>query len=113
MKVEVINDHAEVSKEMGVCYWVATVLNVENSMMLLHYAGSEDETSQFWFDIRSKHLHPVGWCYRARRPLAPPAGLVFFVFFNIASCTFSVHQSLPILTVQAIETAIRPVKFYL
>ena len=52
-------------------------------MMLLRYCGCPDSGSDFWFDVRSKHLHPVGWCYRARYRLVPPAGQeIFFLLLN-------------------------------
>ncbi|XP_012559766.2 scm-like with four MBT domains protein 2 isoform X1 [Hydra vulgaris] len=73
LKVEVINDHSEQNNDSDVCFWVATVINTDCNMMLLRYCGCPDDTSDFWFDVRSKHLHPVGWCYRARYRLVPPA----------------------------------------
>lgn len=74
MKVEVINDHTDLTKETDVFHWLATVINVDNNMLLLRYAASENEGNDFWIDIRSKHVHPVGWCYKMRKPLIPPTG---------------------------------------
>jgi len=75
MKVEVINDHSDINKESNVLYWIASVVGVDTNLMLLRYCGYEDETQDFWFDVRSKHLHPIGWCFKVRRPLLPPPEL--------------------------------------
>lgn len=72
MKVEVINDHSDLTKEGDVNEWLALVISVDNNMMLLRYCGVDDESQDFWLDIRSKHIHPVGFCFRSRRPLVPP-----------------------------------------
>ena len=75
MKVEVVNCGNEISKDAETAYWVATILNVNINMMLLRYEGYENDNSDdFWFDIRSRHVHPVGWCYSVQKLLIPPSG---------------------------------------
>ena len=81
MKVEVINDKSDVNKENDVHYWLSTVMDVDRNMMLLRYCACEDESNDFWIDIRSKNVHPVGWCYKNRKGLVPPAGNLLKVFF--------------------------------
>lgn len=99
MKVEVINDHSELNKEKNPLYWIGTVISVDNNLMLLRYCGNEDEAQDFWFDVRSKHLHPVGYSYRIRRPLVPPPGMVlkplntFFSFFEEFLLFFSIFRT--------------------
>jgi len=74
MKIEVINDHSDLNKETDVYYWLSTVIDVDNNMMLLRYSTYTDDSNDFWIDVRSKHIHPVGWCYKHRKPLVPPSG---------------------------------------
>ena len=75
MKVEVVNCGVDVPKDTETAYWVATIQKVNINMMLLRYEGyEEDDNSDFWFDVRSKNVHPVGWCYSVQRLLIPPAG---------------------------------------
>eukprot|EP00794_Sanderia_malayensis_P006848 gene6848-7617_t len=76
MKVEVVNCGNDVPKDAETAYWVATILDVKGNMMLLRYEGYEnDGTDNFWFDVRSKHVHPVGWCYSVQKLLIPPVAI--------------------------------------
>ena len=79
MKVEVVNCGNDVPKDTETAYWVATILDVNINMMLLRYEGYEnDGADHFWFDVRSRHVHPVGWCYSVQRLLIPPAGRAYY-----------------------------------
>lgn len=78
MKIEVINDRSDINKEINVSYWLSTVIDVDINMLLLRYSTCEDDTKDFWIDVRSKHVHSVGWCYKNRKPLVPPTGLFAF-----------------------------------
>ena len=75
MKVEVVNCGNETPKDNETAYWVATILKVNVNLMLLRYEGYEDDgVDDFWFDVRSKNIHPVGWCYSVQKLLIPPPG---------------------------------------
>lgn len=75
MKVEVTNDHSDLTKETDVSFWLGTVINADQNMVMLRHAGYDNDVSDFWIDIRSKLIHPIGWCYKTRRPLVPPPEL--------------------------------------
>jgi len=76
MKVEVVNCGNETPKDNETAYWVATILQVNVNMMLLRYEGYEDDgVHDFWFDVRSKNIHPVGWCYSVQKLLIPPPAI--------------------------------------
>lgn len=75
MKVEVTNDHSDLTKETDVSFWLGTVINADQNMVMLRHAGYDNDVSDFWIDIRSKLIHPIGWCYKTRRPLVPPPGM--------------------------------------
>ncbi|XP_065058211.1 MBT domain-containing protein 1-like isoform X2 [Rhopilema esculentum] len=76
MKVEVVNCSNGTPKDNETAYWVATILKVNVNMMLLRYEGYEDDgVDDFWFDVRSKNVHPVGWCYSVQKLLIPPPAI--------------------------------------
>ena len=75
MKVEVVNCGIDVVDDTDVAFWVATVIHIQQYRVLLRYEGYEDDpTGDFWFDLRSKNIHPVGWCARRNKLLIPPPG---------------------------------------
>ncbi|PIK34541.1 putative scm-like with four MBT domains protein 2 isoform X3 [Apostichopus japonicus] len=54
-------------------YWVASVVSACGTLLLLRYEGyGEDRSGDFWCDLKSKVLHPVGWCARNGQMLQPP-----------------------------------------
>lgn len=83
MKIEVINDRTDLNKEGNVFYWLSTVIDVDYNMMLLRYSTCKDGSKDFWIDVRSKHIHSVGWCYKNRKPLVPPTGKLVNTWFII------------------------------
>lgn len=69
MKLEVAN------KGAADTYWVATVVATCGQLLLLRFSGyGDDRRADFWCDVMTAELHPVGWCVRNRKTLRPPQG---------------------------------------
>lgn len=81
MKVEVVNCSIDVVDDTDVAFWVATVIEIKHYRVQLRYEGYEsDPAGDFWFDLRSKNIHPVGWCAKRNKLLIPPPGKVLHFF---------------------------------
>lgn len=77
MKVEVVNCSLDVVDDTDVAFWVATVIEIKHYRVQLRYEGYESNPAgDFWFDLRSKNIHPVGWCAKRNKLLIPPPGTV-------------------------------------
>ncbi|XP_070195250.1 lethal(3)malignant brain tumor-like protein 3 [Littorina saxatilis] len=50
---------------------VATVTDVLGDKVLVHFDSWED-VYDYWCDITSPYIHPVGWCQENARALSPP-----------------------------------------
>lgn len=75
MKVEVVNCSMDVVDDTDVAFWVATVIEIKHYRVQLRYEGYESNPAgDFWFDLRSKNIHPVGWCAKRNKLLIPPPG---------------------------------------
>ncbi|XP_058046826.1 scm-like with four MBT domains protein 2 isoform X7 [Ahaetulla prasina] len=67
MKLEVANKHNPDT------YWVATTITTCGQLLLLRYCGYEDDRrADFWCDVMTADLHPVGWCTQNGKVLMPP-----------------------------------------
>ncbi|XP_061494274.1 scm-like with four MBT domains protein 2 isoform X2 [Rhineura floridana] len=67
MKLEVANKHNSDT------YWVATIITTCGQLLLLRYCGYEDDRkADFWCDVMTADLHPVGWCTQNNKVLMPP-----------------------------------------
>ncbi|XP_044284337.1 scm-like with four MBT domains protein 2 isoform X2 [Varanus komodoensis] len=67
MKLEVGNKHNSDT------YWVATIITTCGQLLLLRYCGYEDDRrADFWCDVMTADLHPVGWCTQNNKALMPP-----------------------------------------
>ncbi|XP_013910163.1 PREDICTED: scm-like with four MBT domains protein 2 [Thamnophis sirtalis] len=67
MKLEVANKHNVDT------YWVATTITTCGQLLLLRYCGYEDDRrADFWCDVMTADLHPVGWCTQNGKVLMPP-----------------------------------------
>uniref|UniRef100_A0A8C5MPX2 Scm like with four mbt domains 2 n=1 Tax=Leptobrachium leishanense TaxID=445787 RepID=A0A8C5MPX2_9ANUR len=67
MKLEVAN------KSNPDTYWVATIITTCGQLLLLRYCGyGEDRKADFWCDVMTADLHPVGWCAKNNKVLMPP-----------------------------------------
>ncbi|XP_040199277.1 scm-like with four MBT domains protein 2 isoform X2 [Rana temporaria] len=70
MKLEVAN------KNNPDTYWVATIITTCGQLLLLRYCGyGEDRRADFWCDVMTADLHPVGWCTQNNKVLMPPDGI--------------------------------------
>ncbi|XP_071081791.1 scm-like with four MBT domains protein 1 [Haliotis cracherodii] len=67
MKLEVPN------KSSPNTYWVASVIMSCGQLLRLRYDGyEEDGSADFWADLMTSEIHPVGWCSSNGRTLQPP-----------------------------------------
>ncbi|XP_071502253.1 uncharacterized protein [Diadema antillarum] len=59
-------------------YWVATIVAVSGSLILLRYDGWDegDRSGDFWWDLVNMEVHPIGWCARNGYVLQPPNALI-------------------------------------
>lgn len=70
MKLEVAN------KSDPTTYWVATLVSTCGQLLLLRYDGyGEDRKTDFWADVRTADLHPIGWCAQNGKILQPPEAI--------------------------------------
>lgn len=58
---------------------VATVAAVMDSRILIHF-DSWGDLYDYWVDISSPYIRPVGWCEKTGYPLTPPNGMLFFIY---------------------------------
>lgn len=77
MKVEVENTDCDIQGLQQVLmphsFWVATVLRLCGYKALLRYEGFDNDSSHdFWVNLCSSEVHPVGWCATRGKPLIPP-----------------------------------------
>ncbi|XP_076578574.1 scm-like with four MBT domains protein 2 isoform X1 [Chaetodon auriga] len=72
MKLEVANKSSPDS------YWVATIITTCGQLLLLRFSGyGEDRKADFWCDVMTAELHPVGWCTQNNKTLMPPEDNVY------------------------------------
>ncbi|KAM4748209.1 scm-like with four MBT domains protein 2 [Rhinophrynus dorsalis] len=77
MKLEVAN------KSNPDTYWVATIITTCGQLLLLRYCGyGEDRRADFWCDVMTADLHPVGWCTQNNKILMPPDAAVGAIVFQ-------------------------------
>lgn len=62
---------------------VATVGDILGDRILIHFDGWSIDYD-YWVDIRSSNIHPVGWCKKNGRALARPSGYngTLFIFIH-------------------------------
>uniref|UniRef100_A0A8C9T164 Scm like with four mbt domains 1 n=1 Tax=Scleropages formosus TaxID=113540 RepID=A0A8C9T164_SCLFO len=57
-------------------YWVANIITTCGQLLLLRYEGyHDDRRADFWCDIMTADLHPVGWGKQQGRIMRPPEGV--------------------------------------
>ncbi|KAG8436263.1 hypothetical protein GDO86_007386 [Hymenochirus boettgeri] len=57
-------------------YWVASIITTCGKLLLLRYLGcGKDRSADFWCDIVTSDLHPLGWAQQNGKTLIPPAGI--------------------------------------
>ncbi|XP_067854405.1 scm-like with four MBT domains protein 1 isoform X2 [Heptranchias perlo] len=67
----------EIANKMGAdCYWVATIITTCGQLLLLRYDGfGEDRKADFWCDVMTAELHPIGWSSQNNKKLQPPEAI--------------------------------------
>ncbi|XP_063438899.1 scm-like with four MBT domains protein 1 [Mytilus trossulus] len=57
-------------------YWVASVLMTCGPLLRLRFDGYEDDNSaDFWCDLMTSEIHPIGWCAQNNQILQPPEAI--------------------------------------
>ncbi|XP_028935187.1 lethal(3)malignant brain tumor-like protein 2 isoform X2 [Ornithorhynchus anatinus] len=70
MKVEVLNNDAVLPSRV---YWIASVIQTAGYRVLLRYEGFENDASHdFWCNLGTVDIHPIGWCAINSKILVPP-----------------------------------------
>lgn len=69
MKVEVTRNVGEQ------CYWLASIVLASGPLLCLRYEGPDGGGQDFWLDIGSPDLHPVGWGAENGLKPQPPEGI--------------------------------------
>ncbi|XP_041033736.1 lethal(3)malignant brain tumor-like protein 2 isoform X2 [Carcharodon carcharias] len=70
MKVEILNLDCNLPIKV---YWMAYVIRLAGYKALLRYEGFENNSRQdFWYNLGTADIHPIGWCATFGKPLVPP-----------------------------------------
>ncbi|XP_025020845.1 lethal(3)malignant brain tumor-like protein 2 isoform X1 [Python bivittatus] len=70
LKVEVLNSDAVLPSRV---YWIASVVKIAGYKALLRYEGFENDSSRdFWVNLGTMEVHPIGWCAINSKILVPP-----------------------------------------
>nr|XP_020643560.1 lethal(3)malignant brain tumor-like protein 2 isoform X2 [Pogona vitticeps] len=70
MKVEVLNTDSVLPSRV---YWIASVVQIAGYKALLRYEGFESDSSHdFWVNLGTVDVHPIGWCAVNSKILVPP-----------------------------------------
>uniref|UniRef100_A0A6I8QRL9 Scm like with four mbt domains 1 n=1 Tax=Xenopus tropicalis TaxID=8364 RepID=A0A6I8QRL9_XENTR len=57
-------------------YWIANIITTCGKLLLLRYLGcGEDRSADFWCDMVTSDLHPLGWAQQNGKSLRPPEGI--------------------------------------
>lgn len=72
MKLEIPNRHCPNT------YWVASVVMSCGPLLRLRYEGYDnDRSDDFWWEISSGDIHPIGWCATNNKILQPPPAIKY------------------------------------
>ena len=56
-------------------YWVASIITTCGQLLLLRYEGYQDDRrADFWCDIMTADLHPLGWSRKQGKVMKAPEG---------------------------------------
>ncbi|XP_043943060.1 lethal(3)malignant brain tumor-like protein 2 [Protopterus annectens] len=73
IKVEILNTDAILPSRV---FWIATVVKLAGYLALLRYEGFENDGSHdFWCNLGTVAVHPVGWCAVNSKILVPPQSI--------------------------------------
>uniref|UniRef100_T1KMI6 FCS-type domain-containing protein n=1 Tax=Tetranychus urticae TaxID=32264 RepID=T1KMI6_TETUR len=76
LKVEVKNRDVPLPKAPKAkqdYYWIASIVKVAGYFILLRYEGFDtDGSKDFWINLFSNQIHPIGWCAAQGKILIPP-----------------------------------------
>lgn len=57
-------------------YWLASVVTTCGPLLSLRYLGyGADRSADFWCDVGTNEVHPLGWCAQHQKPLRPPQAI--------------------------------------
>ncbi|KAJ8259822.1 hypothetical protein GJAV_G00173890 [Gymnothorax javanicus] len=57
-------------------FWVATIITTCGQLLLLrHESYHDDRRADFWCDVMTAELHPIGWSRLHGKELRPPEGI--------------------------------------
>ncbi|XP_022170347.1 uncharacterized protein LOC111033751 [Myzus persicae] len=70
-KLEALDKLTRTLPQQLIC--VATVADILGNRIRIHFDGWTDDFD-YWTDITSTNIHPVGWCDKNGRTLCPPHG---------------------------------------
>nr|KAF6309127.1 mbt domain containing 1 [Pipistrellus kuhlii] len=70
VRVEVPNTDCSLPTKV---FWIAGIVKLAGYNALLRYEGFENDSAlDFWCNICSSDIRPVGWCAASGKPLVPP-----------------------------------------
>ncbi|XP_072348109.1 lethal(3)malignant brain tumor-like protein 2 isoform X2 [Scyliorhinus torazame] len=70
MKVEILNLDYNLPNKV---YWIAYVIKLAGYKAMLRYEGFENNARHdFWYNLGTADVHPIGWCATFGKPLVPP-----------------------------------------
>lgn len=68
-------------------YWVANIITTCGQLLLLRYEGYQDDRrADFWCDIMTADLHPLGWSRQHGKIMRAPEGEAWFIVFLTFDC---------------------------
>ncbi|KAG9483904.1 hypothetical protein GDO78_009689, partial [Eleutherodactylus coqui] len=70
IKVESLNTDAVLPSRV---YWISSIVRIAGYKALLQYAGfADDSTQNYWCNLGTVDIHPIGWCAINSKILVPP-----------------------------------------
>ncbi|KAM4722841.1 lethal(3)malignant brain tumor-like protein 2 [Rhinophrynus dorsalis] len=73
IKVESLNTEAVLPSRV---YWISSVIRIAGYKALLQYAGFEnDSKNNYWCNLGTVDIHPIGWCAVNSKLLVPPQSI--------------------------------------
>ncbi|KAE8611233.1 hypothetical protein XENTR_v10012379 [Xenopus tropicalis] len=74
IKVESLNTDAVLPSRV---YWISSVVKIAGYKALLQYEGFEEDSSHnYWCNLGTVEIHPIGWCAVNSKILVPPQSIL-------------------------------------